>query len=191
MNLTAGFYRAAYRLGFHPWEEAAEHQPILSSTQEMIAGDEAGRGPPYGKALDLGCGSGFWSVELAERGWQVTGVDIVERALNRAEARVDEAGVDVRLLRADLTELASAGVGDGFRLLFDFGTLHGLSPAGSRARRARSTRSRPLMRRCCSWPGPRGPAGRCPEAWIRRRSGQRFRGGPSPQEHRPTAIHRS
>ena len=64
-------------------------------------GDEA----PYGTALDLGCGSGIWAVELARRGWQVTGVDFVPKALRRARARAKEAGVELRLLEGDVTSL--------------------------------------------------------------------------------------
>lgn len=160
MDLTAGFYRAAYRIGFHPWEEAAEHQPILASTREMIEREEAGREPPYGDALELGCGSGFWSVELARRAWRVTGIDIVEGALDRAEARVAAAGADVRLIHGDVTELASAGVGSGFRLLFDFGTLHGLSPQQRRkaGREIDAIAAADAAMLLLAWaPRPRGP----------------------------------
>jgi hypothetical protein len=63
---------------------------------------------------------------LAKRGWQVTGVDLVEKALERAKDRVEEAGIAVQLVRGDVTALSSAGVGSGFRLLLDTGTFHGL-----------------------------------------------------------------
>jgi methylase of polypeptide subunit release factors len=42
---------------------------------QLVARDEAGREPPYGPALDLGTGSGDWGVQLAKRGWRVTGVE--------------------------------------------------------------------------------------------------------------------
>jgi hypothetical protein len=57
----------------------------------------------------------------------VTGVDIVEKALRRARERIDAAGVEMRLLRGDVTALRRAGVGSGFRLVLDTGTFHGLS----------------------------------------------------------------
>lgn len=56
---------------------------------ELVEQEEEGREPPYGPALDLGTGSGVRGVQLAKRGWQVTGVDIVEKALTRARERVD------------------------------------------------------------------------------------------------------
>jgi SAM-dependent methyltransferase len=108
-------YRVAYRLGFHPWEDLAEHPPFADSLLQLVAREEDGAGPPYGAALDLGCGSAVWGVQLARRGWQVTGVDLVER-------------VGVRLVHGDVTALREADVGSGFRLVLDTGTFHGLTP---------------------------------------------------------------
>ena len=122
-------YRLAYALGFHPWEALAEHPPFAETLLGLVARDEDGSGPPYGKALDIGTGSGMWGTRLAERGWEVTGVDLVEKALRRARERVGEAGVDMRLLRGDVTALREAGVGSDFRLLLDTGTFHGLTDA--------------------------------------------------------------
>jgi len=122
-------YRLAYAIGFHPWEDLAEHPPFASKLLELVAREEDGYGSPYGRALDLGTGSAVWGVRLAKRGWEVTGIDIVEKALRRARERADEAGVEVRLVRGDVTALREAGVGSGFRLLVDTGTFHGLTDA--------------------------------------------------------------
>jgi SAM-dependent methyltransferase len=120
-------YRLAYALGFHPWEDLAEHPPFAGKLLDLVARDEDGGSPPYGQALDLGTGSGVWGMRLAERGWQVTGVDIVEKALRRARERIEDAGVPMRLVRGDVTALRAAGIGSGFRLLLDTGTFHGLT----------------------------------------------------------------
>jgi SAM-dependent methyltransferase len=122
-------YKLMYRLGFHPWEDLAEHPPFAEKLSELFEREESGREPPYGPALDLGCGSGVWGVPLAERGWQVTSVDIVDKALERARERVREADVDVRVVHADVTALSAAGIGSDFRLVLDTGTFHGLSDA--------------------------------------------------------------
>jgi SAM-dependent methyltransferase len=119
-------YKLFYRLGFHPWEELAEHPPFADKLAELFGREEAGGEPPYGPALDLGCGSAVWGIKLAERGWQVTGVDLVEKALHRGRERVQEAGVDVRLVQGDVTNLRGTDVGDNFRLVLDTGTFHGL-----------------------------------------------------------------
>jgi SAM-dependent methyltransferase len=119
-------YRLAYALGFHPWEDLADHEPFANTLLELVAREENGGGPPYGSALDIGTGSGVWGVRLAERGWRVTGVDIVEKALRRARERIDESGVELRLVHGDVTALDDSNVGSGFRLVLDTGTFHGL-----------------------------------------------------------------
>lgn len=122
-------YRLAYAIGFHPWEDLADHPPFADKLLELVAREEDGYGPPFGSALDLGTGSAVWGVELANRGWEVTGIDIVEKALDRARERVDEADVEMRLVHGDVTALREAGVGSGFRLVLDTGTFHGLTQA--------------------------------------------------------------
>lgn len=122
-------YRLAYAIGFHPWEELAEHPPFADKLLALVAREEEGREAPYGRALDIGTGSGVWGVRLAKRGWEVTGVDSVEKALARARERSEEEGVDVQLVHGDVTRLRETAVGTGFRLLLDTGTFHGLADA--------------------------------------------------------------
>lgn len=121
-------YQLAYKIGFHPWEDAANDPPFVAKAEEVFAREEAGREPPFGPALDVGTGSGIWGIQLARRGWQVTGVDNVEKALDRARERVASAGVDMRLVNGDVTALGASGVGSDFRLVLDTGTFHGLRP---------------------------------------------------------------
>ena len=115
-------YRILYAIGFTPWEQMAD-PAIAKQIADLFAREENGREAPYGMALDLGCGSGIWAVELARRGWQVTGVDFVPKALRRAGARAKDAEVEVRLLEGDVTNLP-AEVGSGYKLLLDFGCFH-------------------------------------------------------------------
>ncbi len=114
-------YRLLYAVGFTPWEGMED---LAGQISLLFDREEEGAEPPYGKALDLGCGSGIWSVKLAARGWDVTGVDSVPKAVRRARERAQEAGVEVRLIEGDVTALESADVGTGFRFLVDFGCFH-------------------------------------------------------------------
>jgi SAM-dependent methyltransferase len=123
------FYQIAYRVGFYPWEKLADHPPFSGKLSELLEREESGRTPPYGRALDVGTGSGIWGVQLAKRGWQVTGIDTVEPALRRARERARDAAVDLRIVRADVTELSADDIGSGFRLVLDTGTFHGLNHA--------------------------------------------------------------
>lgn len=121
-------YELAYALGFHPWEDAAEHPPFAATISELFDREEQGRQAPYGPALDLGTGAGIWGIELARRGWQVTGVDVVDKALQRARDNVRDAGVDMRVVEADVTDLRNDSVGSEFRLILDTGTFHDFEP---------------------------------------------------------------
>ena len=126
------FYKVSYRVGFHPWEDLPEHQPFADTLTALVAREEQGRQPPFGTALDLGCGSATWGVRLAARGWQVTGVDNVPAAVARAEQRIRRTAVDVRVGLGDVTRLREAAVGSGYRLVLDTGTFHGLTTAQRR-----------------------------------------------------------
>jgi len=127
VSQVSTFYRTAYKVGFHPWEDLAEHKPFADALLGLVEREESERVAPYGEALDLGCGSAVWGVRLAERGWQVTGVDNVAKALRRAEERVRESGVEMSLVLGDVTRLGESGIGTGYSLVVDTGTFHGLT----------------------------------------------------------------
>jgi len=65
-------------------------------------------GLPPGRALDLACGEGRNAVWLAERGWEVTGVDFSNVGLDKARRLADARGVLVHWELADVTEMVSA-----------------------------------------------------------------------------------
>jgi SAM-dependent methyltransferase len=58
------------------------------------------------RVADLGCGTGTVSVLLAEHGYEVTGVDLSPRMIDRARAKAESAGHDVRF------EVGNAGEPD-------------------------------------------------------------------------------
>ncbi|WP_200215774.1 bifunctional NAD(P)/FAD-dependent oxidoreductase/class I SAM-dependent methyltransferase [Micromonospora coerulea] len=90
------------------WEERYQARPALWSGRPnpQLVTEAAELAP--GRALDVGCGEGADAIWLAERGWQVTGVDIAETALRRAADHAAAAGADVAgritWTRADLRE---------------------------------------------------------------------------------------
>lgn len=153
------FYKFQYLVGMTPWERMPS-LPIGEQAIALLDREERDREPPYGRALDLGCGTGFWSVRLAQRGWKVTGVDIVPKAVRIARDRARKAAVEVSFVEASITALAAADIGSGFRLILDFGVVHGLPPgqvrAVSREVTAVSTRDATLLMYAFS-PGHRGP----------------------------------
>ena len=57
------------------------------------------------KILDIGCGTGRHAIELAKRGYRVTGVDLSESQLARAREKALGAGVQVEFLQQDARDL--------------------------------------------------------------------------------------
>jgi len=56
--------------------------------------------------LDVGCGTGRHAVELAKRGYAVTGLDLSAEMLARAAAAANTADVHVEWIRADATNFS-------------------------------------------------------------------------------------
>lgn len=56
------------------------------------------------RALDLACGEGRNAIWLAERGWQVTGVDFSTVGLHKAKQLADARGVSAEWVAADLND---------------------------------------------------------------------------------------
>lgn len=79
------------------WESRyGERDRIWSGRVNARLAEVAAELPP-GRALDLGCGEGADALWLAERGWQVVGVDISETALSRAAAEAKARGLADRV----------------------------------------------------------------------------------------------
>ncbi len=57
--------------------------------------------------LDIGCGTGRHSIELAGRGYQVTGIDLSSGMLAEAKKSAATAGVKVEWVKADAARFAS------------------------------------------------------------------------------------
>ena len=103
-------YAAMYRLGFTPWEHYG--RVAAASIGALLDREEAERSRPLGRALDLGCGRGQKTYELARRGWEVVGIDNIPRAIDAANRR----GVPgATFVVGDVTDLAPDDLGT-----FDF-----------------------------------------------------------------------
>jgi len=85
---------------------------LVTATDTRLAGDidlYVSLAPPGKEVLELGCGTGRIAVELARRGYLVTGVDLAPTMLAQAEARLSalppEVAARVQLRRGDMTAL--------------------------------------------------------------------------------------
>jgi 2-polyprenyl-3-methyl-5-hydroxy-6-metoxy-1,4-benzoquinol methylase len=62
--------------------------------------------------LDVGCGTGRHSIELAKRGYQVTGIDISTGMLSEAKKAAAEANVNVEWIHSDAVKYCAAKLFD-------------------------------------------------------------------------------
>jgi SAM-dependent methyltransferase len=80
--------------------------------------------PAGAKVLDLCCGQGRHSLELARRGFQVVGVDLSEALLYAARKRAESEGLSVTFLQCDMREIDFADEFDAVINMFtSFGYL--------------------------------------------------------------------
>ncbi len=61
------------------------------------------------KIIDIGCGTGRHSIELAKRGYQISGIDLSESQLARAREKAKEAGVTIDFQKHDARALPLDG----------------------------------------------------------------------------------
>jgi SAM-dependent methyltransferase len=119
---VSAVYALAFRYGITPWERygrvAAAHIGAL------LDREVAERSQPLGRALDLGCGRGQLTRELAGRGWEAVGVDNISRAI----AEANRSGLSgATFVEGDVTDLSPADLGT-FDFFLDIGCFQGLNP---------------------------------------------------------------
>ncbi len=109
------FYEFIYRYLRAPWD--------IGAREELVSLVENGR-IKAGRAIDLGCGTGANAIYLAQKGFDITGVDYAEAAIEKARVRAKDLGVLVNFVVDDLTNLRH--VSGTFDFLLDYGVLDDL-----------------------------------------------------------------
>ena len=82
----------------------------------------ADAGALHGRVLDAGCGTGEHALLAASLGFDTTGIDGAPLAIEKAQAKARERGVDVRFVVGDVLELASFG--EQWDTVLDCGVFH-------------------------------------------------------------------
>jgi SAM-dependent methyltransferase len=84
----------------------------LAEAAERVATSPLLAVPNGAAVLDLGCGTGTYAIPFAQRGANVTGVDLSAAMLDRARTAARGAGIDLRLVQADMREFLEPGAFD-------------------------------------------------------------------------------
>ena len=111
MQTTKPFWETAYQIptGSAFGKPSAE---IISLADTL---------PPKASVLDLGCGEGRNSLFLAQRGFDVTAVDISTHGINKLSSLASEQGL---ALRTDVADMRSWQFDREFDLIVSHGCLH-------------------------------------------------------------------
>src|SRR5215471_14147905 len=97
--------------GRAPWD-IGRPQPAFLAVADQISG----------LMLDAGCGTGDHAIFFASRGCQITGIDFVEEAINRAKKKAEGRNLPVTFLVKDALDLKSWP--ERFANVIDSGLFH-------------------------------------------------------------------
>ncbi len=90
------------------------------------AGDEQIRfikevaGRPPKTILDIACGTGGYSLELAKQGYELTAADLDTEMVRQLEIKAETAGIPIKSIQANMLDLESK-ISDKFDLVFCIG----------------------------------------------------------------------
>lgn len=113
--MTQNHFTEAYQTQA-PWDIGRPQRAFIAAADQVS-----------GRVIDLGCGTGENALFFAQRGHQVTGIDFVEEAIARAQAKAKARGLDATFLVQDA--LALEAPPQLFDSAIDSGLFHVFSDA--------------------------------------------------------------
>ena len=114
MSAPARDWNSRYVTGDLPWDSGIASKEL----REVI--DRQAIAP--GRALDLGCGTGTNAIWLAQHGFEVTGLDLAEAAIEIARQKAVEAQTNVNWIAAPVEQFGEDV--EPFDFVFDRGCYH-------------------------------------------------------------------
>jgi SAM-dependent methyltransferase len=104
-----------YHTGDTPWDTGHPSSELMRVLEE----DKIAPCP----AIDLGCGTGSNAIYLAERGFEVTALDLSPTALDQGRCKKAKAGVKTRFVLGDVLN-PPEDIGGPYGFVFDRGCYH-------------------------------------------------------------------
>ncbi len=117
-------FQSRYETGDTPWEIGRPDFNLVNIVESLPL-------RPC-RAMDIGCGTGDNAIWLAKRGFDTTGIDLSELAIDKARSKAKDSGVLCRFAVADFLKDEIAGGPYGF--IFDRGCFHSFDSAANRER---------------------------------------------------------
>lgn len=110
-------YTLAFSLGADNWKLDSLPDEISDTVNEFDK--------EKSQILDLGCGIGKETIELASMGWRVIGIDFIPQAIRKAKraAKANHVSERTQFLTADVSELASVKL-PPIQFAYDIGCFH-------------------------------------------------------------------
>lgn len=105
-------YKSARKPEDLPWHEAEPPALLVKAMDRRHA---------PGSALDIGCGSGTYSIYMAERGYRVTAIDFMPQAIAMLKTRIAGRDLAIEAIQADVGQWAAD---HPFDVVLDIGCLH-------------------------------------------------------------------
>ena len=117
-------WNESYASGQLPWD-TGQPEPLL--VQFVTSGAVR-----PGRTLEIGAGTGTNAIWLAERGFDVLGLDLAPLAVEKAQAKLNGRALSCRFAAADI--LAAPPPDGPFQFVFDRGCFHVFDEADERQR---------------------------------------------------------
>jgi ubiquinone/menaquinone biosynthesis C-methylase UbiE len=114
--------------GYDEWDQIYRQYPLeelgweLGKPRPILVEFIEKRLIKKGKALDICCGAGTNTVYLAEKGFEVTGIDISSTAIGIAKKKAKQANVNINLMVQNFLNLPFEKA--EFDFVFDMGCFH-------------------------------------------------------------------
>jgi SAM-dependent methyltransferase len=105
-------YKSAQKPEDLPWHEADPPALLVQALDQRNA---------PGTALDIGCGSGTYSIYMAERGYRVTAIDFMPQAIAMLQTRIAGSDLAIEAIQADVGKWTAD---HPFDIVLDIGCLH-------------------------------------------------------------------
>ncbi|WP_373511266.1 class I SAM-dependent methyltransferase [Persicitalea sp.] len=115
-RLQKFYFNLSYRFGFAEWDVNKPQPDLIRLVEE---GKIAGK-----TILDIGCGSGDNAIYLAQKGFQVTGLDYSDKGIEVAKRRAAKENVTVKFDVADAFNLSN--INQQFDIVIDYGLYHNI-----------------------------------------------------------------